>query len=565
MMEGRDALDVSHIELPEMDEEKHAGGEDGMETGGKPSSSSSSAAPPREGHSSPRERWPSHHSFLLAAMGAAIGLGNLVRFPTVVQENGGGVFMVAYAVAVLLLGIPILLLEFSYGQRFQTGVGDAFKQIRPALVGVGWVMVAGSFLICSYYNMIMAWSLRFLAASFESPPPWEGRAQDYFDHTILELPRPAAGSGADPSIDDTSALVGWNVFAVTLAWALTFGAVHSGIKSSSKVVWVTVPLPFVLLLLLLVRGVTLEGAGTGIEYYLRPDMTKIFEPRVWTEAFSQIFFSISVASGVMPSFASFNRRGNNVWRDTLVVGLSNSFFSVVAGFAVFSVLGHMAWKNDTDVESVVRSGYGLAFVAFPEALATLPAASFFSVCFFLMLLTLGIDSAFALTEASINVLRDFFGRRHERRIAAGVCAAGWLTSLLYATDGGYFFLEVVDHAVATYLLLPVGLAECVAVAWVYGAAKFAGEMERDTGVKMSRRWRYLWLYVSPGLIVVAFFGALVDDIADPVRDPYGNAYPGWATAVGFFIALAPIACGVAWAVREHRRGVQPAALSVSQH
>ena len=503
-----------------------------------------------------RERWPSKSSFLLSAAGAAIGLGNVVRFPTEAHDNGGGVFVLAYLVALGLLGIPMLLLEFSVGQRMQTGVVDAFRQIRPSLKGVGWAMCATAMLITTYYNVLMAWSIRYLFASMQSEVPWtEGRSQAYFDRTILELPRPADGSA--PSISDTSRLVPWNVLSVTLAWMLTFGAVHKGIKSSSKVVWVTVPLPFVLLLVLLVRGLSLEGASVGVEYYLKPDMVRIVDPRVWTEAFTQIFYSIAVGIGLMSSFASFNPRHNNVWRDTLVVGLANSATSIVAGFAVFSVLGHIAHVSGREVEEVARSGLGLAFVAFPEALAQLPAAPAFSFCFFLMLLLLGVDSAFAMIEAVTTVLKDTFGHRHETRIAAATCAAGYLVSFVYVTDGGYFFVEIVDHYVATYLLLPVGLAECVAVAWIYGAARFAGEMERDTGVKMSRRWRYLWLYVTPGLITVAFVTAFVDDIANPIKDPFGRGYPVWANVMGFLVAFLPIVASAAWSYREHALGRHP--------
>lgn len=503
------------------------------------------AVVPADQNEAGRERWSSHWAMLLACIGNAIGLGNIIRFPSVVKDNGGGVFMLVYVLAVLMIGIPVLLLELSLGQRFQTGVVDAFKRIRPALRGVGWVMVAGSFLIVSYYNVLMAWAIRYLWSSFESPLPWADDSGDYFLKDVLETPHTDDGF---QTINETSGMAWYNVLAMTAAWVMTLGAVHSGIKSSGKVVWLTVPLPFLLVVLLMIRGLTLEGAGAGIEYYLKPDMSRFFEARVWTAAFSQIFFSLSVATGSMSAFASFNPRNNNVWRDTLIVGFSNSLFSIIAGFAVFSVLGHLAWKQGVELDDLSTGGLGLAFIAFPAALAELPAAQFFSVCFFLMLLTLGIDSAFALTEAVITVLRDFLSEKHHARIPYYVCAAGWLSSLAYVTDGGLFLLNVVDHFVSTYLLMPVGLAECLAVAWVYGAKRFADEMQADTGVKMGRVWEYVWKYVTPGMLAVALVIALYDDLSNPVKDPFDNDNQTWSMVLGFIVGIGPIVLAIAYGV-----------------
>jgi neurotransmitter:Na+ symporter, NSS family len=484
------------------------------------------------------ERWPSRRAFLLAAMGAAIGLGNVWRFPYVVYKNGASAFLLPYILAFFLLGVPLLLLELSLGQKLQVGVVKAFNSIHPSLRGIGWVMIAGSFLIVSYYNVIMSWSLRYLVASFRSNLPWAGDEENYFQSTIL-------GLANNEDITDTGGLQAWTVLGLAITWICIYFAIFKGVKSSGVVVYITVPLPFILLAILFVRGVTLDGASDGIEFYLKPDFKILYtDVHVWTEAVTQIFFSLGVGQGIMGGFASYNHRNQNVYKDTMIIALSNSFTSIIAGFTVFSVLGHMAHVTPgKTVEDVVQAGPGLAFVAFPAALELMPASSFFSVLFFLMLLTLGIDSAFANTEAITTVLKDAFNLRPKMEpiVTIVLCMCGFLSGLIFATNAGIFWLDLIDHFVSSFLLLPVGLAECIAIGWIYGSTKHIKEVNQMANLHLSTGWGVLWKWVAPFLIAVVLIVEFVDELSHPLRQQRVNRqFPTWALAIGWICVTLPI-------------------------
>lgn len=466
-------------------------------------------------------------------------------------QNGGGTFLVPYLVMLGVLGLTVLRLELSLGQHFQLGIVHALRRIHPALGPLGFVMIFASFAIVSYYNTLMAWTLRFLFASFQSPLPWgDNNSAEYFQETVLGM---TLRDGEPPTIDEASGLVLYNVLTLVLAWLMTLGAVYAGVKSSGKVVWVTVPLPVVCMVVLVFRGVSLEGAGEGLRFYLEPtSLEKLFALRTWYEAASQLFFSLSLAVGVMPAFASHNPRSQSVAHDTFIIALSNSLFSVISGIAVFSILGHLAHEQGVGVADVVAGGPGLVFVTLPTALALMPAAPFFAVLFFLMLLTLGIDSSFALAESCIVALKDAT-RLRGYHAAYAVCLAGFLCGLPFVSEGGIFYLALVDRFVAQYMLVPLGFCMVVGVAWVYGAERFAGEMDADTGKPMPPVWPRLWKYAVPPVLFVVFVAGIVDDVNHPLEDQFGRRYPGWALAIGYLIGLGPFVVALVAAAREFSR------------
>ncbi|KAG6923621.1 solute carrier family 6 (neurotransmitter transporter, glycine), member 9 L homeolog, partial [Chelydra serpentina] len=179
-----------------------------------------------------------------------------------------------------------------------------------------------------------------------------------------------------------------------VAWIVIFLCMLKGIRSSGKVVYFTATFPYLVLVVLIIRGATLEGSIEGVRFYLSSDWSRLQSAQVWNDAASQIFYSLGIGFGGLLSMASYNKFDNNVIRDTLVIAIGNCCTSFFAGFAIFSILGHMAWRKRVPVREVADSGPGLAFVAYPEALALLPGSAFWSVLFFLMMFTLGVDTLF---------------------------------------------------------------------------------------------------------------------------------------------------------------------------
>ncbi|MDT8300032.1 MAG: sodium-dependent transporter [Sedimentisphaerales bacterium] len=321
-----------------------------------------------------RDRWHSRTSFIMAAIGSAVGLGNVWRFPYVAYSSGGGAFLIPYFAALFTAGIPMLILEMGIGQRMQKGAPLAFGAIRKPLQWFGWWAAGLSAGIVIYYSTILAWSWVYLWHSLALP--WGDKPEAFFVQNVLQR---SSGPGE----------LGWPVLSLVIGMAITWLAIYlilrKGVRNVSKVVMVTVPLPLLLLVVLLIRGLTLPGAMDGIRFYLTPDFSKLTDIRIWLRAYGQIFFSLSLASGVMIGYGSYLGKKAEITNSAFITGLANCGTSFFAGFVVFSMLGYLAKVQGLPVADVTESGTGLAFVAFPTAISQLPALnSLFGLIFLLL-------------------------------------------------------------------------------------------------------------------------------------------------------------------------------------
>lgn len=473
-----------------------------------------------------RDRWTTRAIFLFAAIGSAVGLGNIWRFPYLAYEYGGGAFLLPYLLILFIIGIPLLIMEFAIGQRLQKGAVHAFKTIHHKFTGIGMAAVMSGFVVVIYYAAVMAWSLLFLVNSFQSKLPYAGDAQNYFFNIVLQIS------------DSINVLGGINIsllVALFVVWAIIFFIVKNGVKSVGKAVVVTMPLPIILLIILFIRGITLPGAFEGIITYVTPDFSALFDPAIWIAAISQIFFTLSLGFGIMVAYASFNNKTQDIAADAYITAFTNSLISLFAGFVVFSVLGFMATSSGVGVEEVVTSGPGLAFVVFPEALSLMPLAPLFAVLFFLTLLMLGIDSAFSLVEAVNTSLKDSKERWSRTSIAFTVCSVCFVLGIIFVTNAGLYFLDVVDHFITNYGLVSVGIFEAVAIGWFFGAERTRSYINQVSKRKVGKWWNVSIKYVIP--IVLTFL--LVWQAIQDIQNPYGG-YPMWALTIGWIVAFLPI-------------------------
>ncbi len=471
-----------------------------------------------------RARWQSRFVFILAAVGSAVGLGNIWRFPYLTYKYGGGAFLIPYLIALFVIGFPMLVLEFALGQKIQKAAVDAFASVRKGFAGVAWWALFSGFIVITYYAVVMAWALKYLLSSFKLP--WAGNSESYFFSNVLGI------------TDSVSILGGiqWPLLLSLIAvWVAIYFCIFKGVKSVGKVILITMPLPIILLIVLLIRSLTLPGAGSGIFYYLVPNFAALFDPEVWVAAFSQIFFTLTLAFGVMVAYASFNEKTQDVSGNALWTAVINSLISLVSGFVVFATLGFMATAKSVAVSDVVASGPSLAFVVFPEALSLMPWAPLFSVLFFIMLLSLGIDSAFSIVEAIAAVLKDKFGKIRREVIAFWSCLTGLLGGIIYTTGAGLYFLDIIDHFVTNIAILTVGILQCIMIGWVYGPKRLRRYVNTVSNVHLGRWWDICIKYITP-LILGAL---LIFQIYTEFTVPYGG-YPTWALVVGWGFVLVPL-------------------------
>uniref|UniRef100_A0A8C8GXF8 Transporter n=1 Tax=Oncorhynchus tshawytscha TaxID=74940 RepID=A0A8C8GXF8_ONCTS len=494
-----------------------------------------------------RGNWTNKLDFILSMVGYAVGLGNVWRFPYLAFQNGGGAFLIPYLIMLCLAGIPIFLLEVSLGQFASQGPVSVWKAI-PALQGCGIAMLIISVLIAIYYNIIMCWTLYYLFASLKGSLPWANcknewntldsignltklvnmtfpdnktyvsPSEEYFKYNVLHISK-----GIEYPGDIRWPLAG----CLLLAWLIVYLSLAKGIKSSGKVVYFTATFPYVVLVILLFRGVTLPGAGDGILYFITPKWEKLNDAKVWKDAATQIFFSLSAAWGGLITLSSYNKFHNNCYRDTIIVCIVNSATSIFAGFVIFSVIGFMAHELKVPIEKVADEGPGIAFVVYPEALTRLPLSPFWAIIFFLMLLTLGLDTMVSKPHC---VLMTLAMHHWFTCVCVSVC--------VYDCNGMYM-LQLVDTYAASYSLVIIAICELIGISYFYGLQRFCEDIEMMIGFQPNRFWRICWAFVTP-TILTGILGLSLYQWKVMTYEDY--TYPTWSMVMGWLMVL----CSVIW-------------------
>lgn len=476
-----------------------------------------------------RGAFSSRKVFILAAIGSAVGLGNIWRFPYVAYENGGGAFMIPYLVALLTAGLPFLLLDYGLGHRYRGSAPLAFRRAARASEGLGWWQVGICFVIAVYYAAVIAWAARY--AIFSIDKAWGDDPEAFLFGSYLQAGDLGVG------LDFVSGVTVPLVLVWVAVLAIMALGVQKGIGASSVVF---IPILFVAFIALVVVAMTLDGASAGLDALFTPDWSALTETSVWIAAYGQIFFSLSVGFGIMITYASYVGRRSDMTGSGLVVGFANSGFELLAGIGVFAALGFMATAANTGVDEVATEGLGLAFIAFPAIINEAPLGALIGVLFFGSLVVAGVTSLVSVIEVVISAVRDKFEMtRVGASMAVGVPAAVISITLLGTTTGVYV-LDIVDHFINRFGILLVAVASMLALSWVFKKTVLLREhLNRDGSVHVGRWWQWLVGIVAPAAL--AFI--LVKELIDNVQEPYGG-YPTWMlNTLGWGLAVAVLVLG----------------------
>ncbi|XP_035724694.1 sodium- and chloride-dependent glycine transporter 1-like isoform X1 [Vespa mandarinia] len=562
-----------------------------------------SQAPLQGGEDDHPERgtWTGKFDFLLSLLGYSVGLGNVWRFPYLCYSNGGGAFLIPFTVMLIIAGLPLMFMELSLGQYASLGPVAAYKRFCPLLRGLGYGMVLVSSVVMLYYNLIIAWTLYYIFASVvgagELPwakceEPWSTEdcympdvaeacfSQDYFyykrrcynttqmasmgltiENITNAIRRPPAEEyftnhvlGMSSGIEETGSIRPSMATSLFLAWVIVFLCLSKGVQSSGKVVYFTALFPYVVLIALFVRGILLPGAKEGILFYLTPDWRRLMSAKVWGDAAVQIFFALSPAWGGLITLSSYNKFTNNCYKDSLIVAVSNIGTSFFAGLVIFSVIGFLAHELDVPVASVVDQGAGLAFIVYPEVVARLPVAPLWSLLFFVMLLTLGLDSQFALMETVTTAILDGIPalRNYKFWVVLSAAVLGYAGGIIFTTNAGMYWLQLMDKYAANWSVLLIAISECILVAWIYGADRFLDDVQQMIGPR-GRLWRFFWTWMWKVVTPAALFFILFFNWVEYEPLKYGSyVYPKWADAVGWVVGILPVLVIVGLAISQLR-------------
>jgi len=329
-----------------------------------------------------RKQWPNQFQFLCANIAFAVGLGNIWRFPYLAQSNGGGTFLIPYFISLLIIGVPMLTLELSLGQRMRQGAIRSYKLFHRGFTGIGYSMVMVSCFVCYYYNMVVGWALYYFMSSMSNPLPWAscpvvnrtleagelgyGTFEESIPSPVLECSNAGSAeyywyretldiadnyypidAGINPKYADFPITTPMTMV-LCLAWLIVFYLLMNGAEATGGALYFIALMPYAVLAIFLGIGLSSDGGIDGLVRLFQPDWSALSDPQLWVKAASQIFFSLSVCYGGIISFASYNPVNHNFLRDSMIVALVNSGTSLFASCVIFALLGSRAFKRTED-------------------------------------------------------------------------------------------------------------------------------------------------------------------------------------------------------------------------
>lgn len=439
-----------------------------------------------------RDQFRSRLGFIFAAAGSAIGLGNIWRFPYMTGASGGGAFVLMYLAIVLIVGVSLLIVEFSIGRHGKANAVDSYAKISKAFSWVGYLGVFTSFLLISYYSVVGGWTIYY---TFKSATG-----------SLASVPADQMGNFFGGFISQPVLPLFYHFLFIALtAWIVAKG-ISGGIEKYTKAL---MPLLFVMLLILLVRAITLPGAMKGVAWYLKPDFSKLTGSTV-VAACGQVFFSLSLGLSGMVTYASYLSKDENLLSNSFIVAMADTLVAIMAGFVIFPTI--FAFGGEPS------GGPGLVFISLPQIFTKMPLGSVFASIFFLLLVIAALTSSISIMEVCITFFTEKvkWSRLKASLFYGTVCfLLGIPVSLSFGRWGDVKFLgkgifDLFDYFCSNLSLPLSGLACAILVGWFWGKDKALAEVTNNGTIQSSvaNLWFFTVKYIIPIVLGIIFLQAI---------------------------------------------------------
>ncbi len=477
-----------------------------------------------------RAQFGSRAGFIFAAVGSAIGLGNIWRFPAVAYDNGGGAFFLPYLFALLTAGIPLLILEFTIGHKYRGSAPLSLARVRPSGEWIGWWQVAVSFFIATYYSVIIGWALAYTYFSFNLD--WGSDTTNFLIADYLQVGDPSTMGSFVPGVLIPLIIV-W-----VIVLSILFAGVRKGIELATKVM---IPTLVILFLIIVIRALTLEGAVEGLNQFFKPEWSSIRDGKVWVAAYGQIFFSLSIGFAIMITYSSYLPKKSDITNNAFITGFANSGFELLAGFGVFAALGFMAAQQGVPINEVVQGGVLLAFSVFPTIINQIPGfQQLFGILFFVSLTLAGLTSLISIVETYVAGIQEKFNVSRKTAVLVGGGLSA-LVSLAYATQNGLNLLDVVDYFINHFGVAMAGLFEVIFIAWFARQLKpLQSYADSVSDIKLGVWWRFSLSVITPVVLGYMMF----DNLKQNLIGEYGDYPREFLFQYGWTVALIAMFFGV---------------------
>ncbi len=476
--------------------------------------------------SAQRENWSSRSAFIIAAVGSAVGLGNIWRFPYVAYENGGGAFLLPYLIALFTAAIPLLFLDYAVGHKYQGSPPKSYKNMIGSAEGIGWWQTLVSLVIGIYYAAVLAWAGSYMLFSFGQK--WGEDTTGFFLNSYLQ------NSG------ELSASFVPNLFvSVSLVWAIVLlimaGGIKKGVELANKI---CMPLLVVMFGFMVAKAVTLEGAEIGLNAFFEPNWSAMTNPKVWLAAYGHVFFSLSVGFGIMVTYASYLGKNTNLTGSGLVVGLANSSFEILAGIGIFSAIGFMAQATGSDVSEVAKGGVGLAFFVFPKIISTMgKSGDLVGFLFFGSLVVAGISSLVSVLEVTISSFQDKFDWSRKKCVTIIGGGSALVSIAMFSSVNALTFVDVIDHFANNIGIVFGGLLSIIWVTWFNRQLlpEIIDHVNRRSSIKIGTLWTLMLTVVTPVVLIIVLLTTLKSLLTEGYGDypQYVQLIFGWGILVFF--------------------------------
>ena len=451
-----------------------------------------------------KNEWGSNLSFLLAMIGSAVGLGNIWRYPYVLYSNGGGAFFIPYIVAILIMGIPFLILEYGVGYNFKSSFPKAVKSISKKWEYLGWFLPVAVFMILIYYSAILGWDgFYVIISAFKG---WGADPNAYFTGSFLQANDTLGGIGTFVPFVAIAMLVGW-----VIMWVISHTDLEKGLGRVSKVL---VPLLFAIMIFIVLFSLTLPGAGIGLAELYNPDWSLLLNFNIWMAAFGQMIFSLSLGMSIAFTYASYTKDDSDLVSNALWVTVANCGFENFAAIGVFSILGYMSLQSGVAVPDLVTQGTGLVFIVYPTVFNVLGDwASVIGPLFFFTVYLAGLTSILSTIEPLSFSIQNKFGWSRNKTMTI-LCVFGAAVSMIYATAMGSYILGIADTFVNQIAILIGVIFECIIFAWIFKAENIIPKLNaKSKSIKLGKWWLVVVKYVLPIFIAIVWVGGILEVIS----------------------------------------------------
>ena len=450
-----------------------------------------------------QSQWSSIFTFILAMIGLTIGIGNIWRFSYVLYSNGGGSFFIPYVIAIMVMGIPFLILEYGLGFSFKKSFSNLMHSIRPGFEVVAWMLVLFVFIVVIYYMVILGWDFAYLLNSFTLG--WGNDPSSFFTNYV----------GGSPNLASATTIIFPTLICTLILWAIFWAVSSKGVdKGIGRISTVLIPLLFTIMIFIFIYAFTLPGFHIGITTLLTPDWSALLNVNVWLAAFGQTIFTLSIGQAMVYTYASYLPKNSKLVDEVLLVVIANTIYEIFTAFGVFSILGYMSLTSSTPMNELISQGTGLIFIVFPQIFNAMgPIGHVIAPLLFLSILFAGFTSSFALFEPLLSSLCDKFGWSRKKGVTI-LTVIACIGTVIFSTGISSHLVEIVDEFVNNFgILILIGI-QAIIFGWFYGVERVMPTLNEYSTFKVGKTWVFTIKYLLPILLIIVWVFGLVELFKD---------------------------------------------------